>query len=70
MKIIGNSQDILGSVKKAINNSTINGKIVRLIMGTIELLVYPNDSFERVVATVKRAILLNELEELKATLAQ
>ena len=65
IKINSTKDSLINSVKRAINNANINCSIVNLIVGTVECLVYPNDSFNKVLHYVKLQSILVRMQELE-----
>ena len=57
---------ILDAAKRAVNNAIINCTVVRLIYGTVDCLVYPQDNISTIIHHVKLQSLLNKIAELEA----
>jgi hypothetical protein len=59
-------KSLINSVKRAINNASLNCSIVNLIVDKINCLVYPQDDMGKVLSYVKIQQLQSRIAELSA----
>lgn len=69
IKIQAKEKSILDSIRHAINNATINSTVIIFIFNSIEMLVYPNDNYKKIIHYIKIQETLNKIKELQAKVA-
>lgn len=66
IKIEAKSKEkLIDAAKRAVNNAYCNCTIVRLVVDTVECLVYPEDNLTKIIHHVKLQILLNKLQAME-----
>lgn len=58
-------ESLIETIRRGINNATINCSLVRLVVGAVDALVYPNDDYKKVLHYVKLQSVLARLQELE-----
>lgn len=59
-------ESLFDTAKRAVNQATINNKIVEYVDNGISCLVYPYDTMNNVIKYFKRIELLGEINRLQA----
>lgn len=66
IKIVGKKKSLIDNIRHGINNATINCSIIKLVVESVEVLVYPNDNITKILNYVRMQTLINKIAMLEA----